>query len=68
MHVHPFYMGNPAAIGCSWCFMLPGGTPANAIAAGYANIRTIDMVISLYDLRCARYDFIDFLGERRVRS
>lgn len=36
----------PAGIACSMAFHLPVGTPPNAVVAGFANIRTKDMVFS----------------------
>ncbi|GLH00222.1 Protein I'm not dead yet [Gryllus bimaculatus] len=42
--INPTYLMIPATVCCSFAFMLPVGTPANAIIAGYANIRTTDMV------------------------
>lgn len=41
---HPFYLGNAVAMASSYSFMIPVGTPSNAIVAAYANIRTKDMV------------------------
>ncbi|XP_069685854.1 protein I'm not dead yet-like [Periplaneta americana] len=40
------YLFVPVAICCSFSFMLPVGTPPNAVVAGMANIRTEDMIIA----------------------
>ena len=44
--VHPLYLMGPAALGCSYAFHLPVGTPPNALISAAANIRTKDFVIA----------------------
>lgn len=46
IRIHPLYLMYPAALSCSMAFHLPVGTPPNAIAAGYVNIRTKDMALA----------------------
>lgn len=46
IEIHPLYLILPAGLACSMAFHLPVSTPPNALAAGYANIRTKDMVIA----------------------
>lgn len=41
---HPILIFYPAVLGCSMAFHLPVSTPPNAIACGYGNIRTKDIV------------------------
>lgn len=45
IEVHPLYLMLPAAIMCSMAFHMPVGTPPNAIAADYINIKIKDMVV-----------------------
>lgn len=45
IRIHPLYLMYPAGLMCSMAFHLPVGTPPNAIAAGYTNIKIKDMVI-----------------------
>lgn len=47
IRIHPLYLMMPAAITASYAFHLPVGTPPNALVAGYANIRTKEMVTYL---------------------
>lgn len=44
IEIHPLYLILPAGLACSMAFHLPVSTPPNALVAGYANIRTKDMV------------------------
>ncbi|XP_078680629.1 solute carrier family 13 member 2-like [Branchiostoma floridae x Branchiostoma belcheri] len=44
--VHPYYLMIPAAIACSFAFMLPVATPANAIVFSYGRIKVLDMAKS----------------------
>lgn len=46
IEIHPLYLILPAGLACSMAFHLPVSTPPNALAAGYANIRTKDMAIA----------------------
>ncbi|XP_077532269.1 Na(+)/citrate cotransporter-like [Haemaphysalis longicornis] len=43
-NVHPLYFGLPTTIGCSFAFMLPCGTPPNAIVFNAGHMTTGDMV------------------------
>uniref|UniRef100_T1GLJ7 Citrate transporter-like domain-containing protein n=1 Tax=Megaselia scalaris TaxID=36166 RepID=T1GLJ7_MEGSC len=43
---HPILIFYPAVLGCSMAFHLPVSTPPNAIACGYGNIRTKDIILS----------------------
>lgn len=40
MEMHPLYFMMPIAMSCCFCFLLPGGRVANAIASNAANIPT----------------------------
>lgn len=42
--VNPLYLMLPAAVCCSYAFMLPVATPPNAIVFAAANMRSQDMV------------------------
>ncbi|XP_014218929.1 protein I'm not dead yet-like [Copidosoma floridanum] len=44
--IHPLYLMVPAALGCSFSFHLPVGTPPNAIVSAAAKIKTKDFVIA----------------------
>ncbi|CAG9803915.1 unnamed protein product [Chironomus riparius] len=46
VRIHPMMLMYPATLCCSFAFHMPVGTPANAIVAGIANIRTKDMAIA----------------------
>lgn len=43
-HIHPFQLMLPAALSCSYAFMLPVGTPPNAYISGIGHVRTSEMV------------------------
>ncbi|GLV36956.1 I'm not dead yet [Carabus blaptoides fortunei] len=44
MRVHPILFAYPAALNCSFAFLMPVGTPPNAIVADQANIKTVEMI------------------------
>lgn len=68
MHANPLLVGLPAALACSFAFMLPVGTPTNTIAAGYAGIRTKDMAIggSVVKIICVSVTILLFVTYGRV--
>lgn len=43
--IHPMRLMLPAALSCSYAFMLPVGTPPNAYISGVAHVRTLELVI-----------------------
>lgn len=43
IHVHPWYLMLPAAISCSFAFMLPVATPPNAIVFAGGHLKVKDM-------------------------
>lgn len=43
-HIHPWYLMIPATISCSFAFMFPVSTPANAIVYSSGRIKMWDMV------------------------
>jgi sodium-dependent dicarboxylate transporter 2/3/5 len=43
LQVHPLMILLPATIACSWGFMMPVGTPPNAIVFGTHRVRMVDM-------------------------
>ncbi|XP_078363152.1 Na(+)/citrate cotransporter-like isoform X1 [Oculina patagonica] len=43
IHVHPYYLMLPAAISCSFAFMLPVATPPNAIVFAGGHLKVKDM-------------------------
>ncbi|XP_044739633.1 protein I'm not dead yet-like [Chrysoperla carnea] len=43
LKIDPQFLALPTAIACSFSFMLPVGTPPNAVAAGFVNIPTPQM-------------------------
>ena len=44
LRLNPLYLVIPVTLACSYAFMLPVGTPANAIVATHAQLKTSDMV------------------------
>ncbi|XP_044739413.1 protein I'm not dead yet-like [Chrysoperla carnea] len=43
IEVNPLFLSLPTGICCSFCFMLPVGTPPNALVAGFVNMKTSSM-------------------------
>ncbi|KAL5292054.1 SLC13A5.2 family protein [Megaselia abdita] len=43
---HPLILFFPCVLGCSMAFHLPVSTPPNAIACGYGNIKTQDIIFA----------------------
>ncbi|XP_075541988.1 Na(+)/citrate cotransporter-like [Dermacentor variabilis] len=43
LRLHPIYLGMPVAVACSFSFIIPAGTPPNAIAYDLAKLRIPDM-------------------------
>ena len=50
IRVHPVYILLPAAVACSFAFMLPVGTPPNTIAFSYGYLKVFDMVSFIFIL------------------
>ena len=48
--LNPLYLMLPAAIACSFAFMLPVATPPNAIAFAHGNLSVLDMVSVFHHL------------------
>ncbi|OXU28570.1 hypothetical protein TSAR_004782 [Trichomalopsis sarcophagae] len=46
IQIHPLYLMVPAALGCSFSFHLPVGTPPNAIVSAAGKIKTKDFIIA----------------------
>jgi sodium-dependent dicarboxylate transporter 2/3/5 len=44
MQVDPLWLAMPAALACSWGFMMPAGTPPNAIAYATGHVSVPRMV------------------------
>lgn len=45
LRVNPLYFLIPVTLSCSYAFMLPVGTPANAIVATHANLKSTEMLL-----------------------
>ncbi|XP_022666863.1 solute carrier family 13 member 3-like isoform X3 [Varroa jacobsoni] len=45
LRINPLYLVIPVTFACSYAFMLPVGTPANAIVATHAHLKTKDMLL-----------------------
>ncbi|KAJ7107191.1 hypothetical protein O6H91_Y574500 [Diphasiastrum complanatum] len=50
-HIHPLFYLVPATITASYCFMLPIGTPPNAVAYATGYTRMIDMISTGFILK-----------------
>lgn len=61
MKIHPLYLIFPVGMACSMAFMLPVGTPPNALVQGYANIETKNMVRRYVYICMYRYTYIQTL-------
>lgn len=46
--VNPLYLMVPASATCCYTFVLPVGTPANAIVYNSAKMKPMDMVVSMF--------------------
>lgn len=55
---NPILLGHPAAIAASHTFLLPVGTPMNAMVSAYANIRTPDFFLAGIMLKIAAYGLL----------
>lgn len=52
LHLNPLMIIVPVALSCSFAFMLPVGTPANAIVASHANINPAEMILPGLVVKC----------------
>ncbi|EEC09980.1 Na+/dicarboxylate, Na+/tricarboxylate and phosphate transporter, putative, partial [Ixodes scapularis] len=52
LHLNPLMIIVPVALSCSYAFMLPVGTPANAIVASHANILPAEMILPGLVVKC----------------
>ena len=44
LELHPLVLSLPAALAASWGFMMPAGTPPNAIAYATGHVRVAEMI------------------------
>lgn len=52
LHLNPLLIIIPVALACSYAFMLPVGTPANAIVASHADINPTEMIVPGLIVKC----------------
>lgn len=52
LHMNPLMIIVPVALSCSFAFMLPVGTPANAIVSSHANISPAEMILPGLVVKC----------------
>lgn len=52
LHMNPLMIIVPVALSCSYAFMLPVGTPANAIVSSHANIFPVEMILPGLVVKC----------------
>lgn len=52
LHMNPLMIIVPVALSCSYAFMLPVGTPANAIVSSHANIFPAEMILPGLVVKC----------------
>ncbi|KAK8767056.1 hypothetical protein V5799_006168 [Amblyomma americanum] len=52
LHMNPLMIIVPVALSCSFAFMLPVGTPANAIVSSHANIFPAEMILPGLVVKC----------------
>ena len=66
IHVLPYYLMLPAAISCSFAFMLPVATPPNAIVFAGGHLQVKDMVCVAH-YRNLDHEYSLFRSVRRAR-
>ena len=65
LNVHPLFLMIPATLNCSMAFMMPAGTPPNAVVAGFINLRIGDLikaglVVSIITYLVTNFCFLTF--------